>query len=154
MRGRRAPEMAAGGFFLQYERVAGRGLVDLLGSLSVRLPPAQRAILVQDYERASDHLMFVLAVRLAHWEEPPWSLCAIAHHSRELSVAALEFELHRHSNHPKVRYLQNELWDDAHGFLAGAELRMLPRLADFFAEFLFIPTVERAIEGEHATACV
>jgi len=150
MRGRRAPDMVAGVFGDTLEAHLAISAVELLGLLPRGLDAASRAILLRDFERAKDHLRFVFAVRLQHWDQLPCLIFGAAYHDDEISRLCVELGLVEPSEHPRLKLLKTELREEAESYVTGTPLVDLPLLREYIAAMKFIPTAERSIEGEHA----
>ena len=150
MKGKRAPELAAGDFFDIFDELGRLYLVHVLGSLSRDLTPPQRGQLAQDFEQGRAHLFTVFTLRMSHWEEWPYLVFATAHPDRARAAGFMRQALASDCRHPYVLRLQGELHGDVDAWLNDAQLADVPALCSMLGELRFIPTAEREIEGEHS----
>ncbi len=161
LRGRRAPELAAG----QVDRWVSRLLQIAAARVAAcvglnTLPGHERSTVLDDFEQARSHLSFVLQIKLSNWQHIPHLLCGLGHHRHEVAArVAREVLAHHagggHEEHPneQVRALwTGEGLEQLRAFATGgvplAELPLVHRVA---AELRFIPIVERHVEGLHST---
>ena len=75
--GKRAPEMATGRWKeLMCELVEELRPQVLMDTLS--LPEQDQESILNDFEHGVSYVQMVLDIKLAHWTELPWQLCALA----------------------------------------------------------------------------
>ena len=151
MRGRRAPELAAGGFLQHFVDLAAATAAELLARLPQDISAAQRAVLVHDFERGRAHLFFAFSLRLCHWRSAPWFVFGCAHSNMQTARRFTQRCLAMASLHPLIQRLQTQpVKGEAESFVAGIDIEDLPELSIFLGELAFANTAERAIEGDHA----
>ena len=129
----------------------------LLAAISIGKQDRYR--ILEEFERGRSHLLFAFTIKLQHWEEPPWSLYAVAHQDSEVAVAAMNRNLASDSNHPRVAALRQEpLIDQVHAFceeplsVFNEEAEFLPELRKVLVQHRVAFSAERLIEGKHAIA--
>jgi len=111
----------------------------------------QRSVLTKELELGRSHLLTSFTLKLAHWVEPPWPLCARAHLNAHVARDA-----HRQclaSNHPrrKAQALKVEpLLSEGHLFQSGVGLPddRVQHVCAFVSELLWAPTADRAVEAQ------
>ena len=135
MRGRRAPELAAGDF-VEFFRGSVRGgsakLALKLGPLDLTQP--EKSDIVAEFECSIAKLLFTFEMKCAPLKHPPGLLFVIAHHDQKKAHWALEQCLLCESQHPQIRKLKTtRLENEAVSWLAGEELEVLPGFAEFLS---------------------
>ena len=149
LRGCRAPEIAEGAFQRLLLDLSNKRASELLTTLPRELSPESRALLLQEFERARSHLVFMVSLRLDHWRKPPWCVFGCAHPSAHISKRFLRSCLELPADTPLVQRMREQVLqflDDEAGVDA------LPLLANFLGRLYFCPVAERAVEGDHAQA--
>ncbi|CAK0894598.1 unnamed protein product, partial [Prorocentrum cordatum] len=165
LRGRRAPEVAAGKAMHLLRELAGQSL----GALVMRtaaLQPADRTMVVREFERCRTARMEVMESQLGHWTRLPHRLCALGCTSAAGSCqdpardavrscidmyAALTDE-QRHGLWPLVAQVcdpPSPSWGEVQSFIGGAPLDDLPNLKRMAGSMQCIPICERSIESRH-----
>ena len=154
LRGCRAPELASGGFMNVLRSLADTGAGQLLSTLPRDVDAAQRATLLNEFERGRAHLLLVFAVRLEHWRQPPWNVFACAHMDASVSRSAVRRAIAAQPTSLLVQELQSqEIVPEARSYAEdGSNLHELPNLVRFLSKLLFCPIAERRVEGDHAQA--
>jgi len=151
MRGRRAPCLAAGDFFKCFTEVVAVSGAELVATLPRYSSPEEQGLLLQDFERGRQHMLFAFTLRIVHWRSPPWVLFGCAHGNMDVARFYTWHCLQLVSDHPLVRRLQQEpVLSEAQQFVDGRDLDGLVFFCDFICDLLFAPTAERSIEGDHA----
>ena len=79
MRGCNAPEVVAGALFEQLDTAYRLSLARLALKQRGACAEQEWANLVLDMERGKNHVLYVLTLKLQHWQELPWYLCILAH---------------------------------------------------------------------------
>ena len=153
LKGCRGPELASGGFLEVLRDLAETSAGQLLTQLPRDVGPAERATLLQEFERGRAHLLFVLSMRLEHWRHEPWKAFACGHFEDTKRKEAFQECLSMRPSHPLLQELhQPAMADEARQYITGAQpsVHELPLLSSFMAKLAFCPTAERAVEGDHA----
>lgn len=162
LRGRRCPELAAGGLEHVVLEVSQLEVGNLLLKYCGDLSPHERARLVSDFELGRQCIEMQLRVKLAAWKVLPLQLLGMGHHdinaARYSAVTCLAqwAQLPADSRpraHPLSRMLlsadhENGLRRHVVAFARGAAAE--PRLQQILDSFLFIPNVEIGVERLHA----
>ena len=89
LRTMRLPELCAGDLLAYIRdvcRVSGENLLRKLASLT----HADKDAIIADFYKGQTHLIFIFAMKLAPYEEPPLLLPACAHHERHVARSALQ----------------------------------------------------------------
>lgn len=159
MRGRRAPELAAGQLMLFFERLWSLKFSDLASEVAAVLAPSDIRTLMTDLEGAKQHVTGVLVQKLQHWQGLPWRLCAMSHWDKLIvKQAASDCLAMFDAVAAEERWHHPVTWRFLH---RGSPLRPLVEaaaqsgelgggiLAESCAPFAFIPVVERLIERGH-----
>ena len=159
---RRAAEMADGQLTVVLRRSISTGLIGLLleGDI-VALSDAQRSVLIRDFNNARRHLRWTFQIKLGHWQQLPWILCGLSHHSSDIArqCGRRALQLYRTAprdvrGHPLVRQLcsrTSPLSQELQLFVDGdSELSAYPLLVPPVAKLKFITICKRWVEGQHA----
>ena len=75
--GKRAPEMATG----RWKELMGELVEELRPQVlmdTLALPEQDQESILNDFEHGVSYVQMVLDIKLAHWTELPWQLCALA----------------------------------------------------------------------------
>ncbi|CAE7354391.1 unnamed protein product [Symbiodinium sp. CCMP2592] len=152
VRGCRAPEIAEGALKRLLLDLSNKRASELLTTLPRELSPESRALLLQEFERARSHLVFIVNLRLDHLRKPPWCVFGCAHPSANVRKRFLRTCLQIPADTPLVAELQERsMREQVLQFLDDeADLDALPLLAKFLGRLYFCPVAERAVEGDHA----
>jgi hypothetical protein len=161
MRGCRAPELAAGVYVSFLRDLTGIRAVDAALRWSLECNEDQRGKILEDFEGARQHLLFILQLELAHWQSLPHVLCALGHWDETMarSTAARALKqwtqmspTERESAHTLSQqvFTTEPLRGEFLAFVAGKERGTLPCLLSLASRLLFIPCSERRVEGTHA----
>ena len=151
MRGRRNPELAAGGLFKLVQDTAEDMGSTLMLDLPTELDQAAKGKLLQVFEMGRASIVFAFTLKLSSMLEPPWLILAAAHHVRETACAAIRKCLESTSRHPLIVELQTgDLRAEAEQALDGHSFGELPSLLCFQGKLRFGFSVERAVEGLHS----
>jgi hypothetical protein len=160
LRGKRAPEMAAGQLFAVLQQICDAKLQDVLVSCSqAYLTPDQTASILQDFEFGKAQLRRALQQKLSFWSNLPWLLCGLAHFDEDVArdcarQAVALFDAAPPSSHHRVasRVLGHglDLRREVDEFIAGKPLDDLPALQDEVYPKAFITIVERRGEALHS----
>ncbi len=126
---------------------------ELVVVLPIDISQEQRAVLLRDFERGRQHLVFAFSLRLAHWRVSPWCIYGCAHGNYVIARFYVKECLTLASTHSLFIRLQTEpIKSEAQRFVDGEPLGTLDSLAEFLGELFFTCTAERSIEGDHAKA--
>jgi hypothetical protein len=151
LRGRRAPCLAAGNFMGNLVEIVAETAAELVVVLPNDISQEQRAVLLRDFERGRQHLVFAFSLRLAHWRVSPWCIYGCAHGNYVTARYYVKECLTLASTHSLFRRLQTEpIKSEAQRFVDGESLETLDVLSEFLGELFFTCTAERSIEGDHA----
>jgi len=161
MRGKRAPELAAGKLEDTIAELSTAALNLFSDQMDFRITPADRAVLMQDFDFAKQHLHVVLVAKFGFWRQIPWRLAGLSHHwpsvARRIAQDCLEefdasmskpgMTLEHH--HPlSVRFLsETGMREDLQRFANGG--CMTDQLMFAVDSLRFIPVVERCVEALH-----
>ena len=105
MKGKRAPELAAGKldevFASLCELSQGNVLAELASHSS--LDAGERGTVLNDFGAARSYLQLGLQIKFAFWGKLPWKLCGIAHHDEAVArVVGEEVSVRSHTILPLV----------------------------------------------------
>ena len=165
LRGRRAPELACGEldrFMEELREFFGMHLVEVIGGL----PADAQARISSDYHAGIQHLSFMLQVKFSYWGDLPYALCGVAHASSHTArsaahscLAKFEDAVARRGGDTSGMHCLTAQWlspgrlrDQLVLFAQGVS-RDDPRLATLrhhCARLMFIPIIERSVEGRHS----
>ena len=166
LRGYRAPELACGElerFMEELRDDFGLHLLELLAPL--RDENAQGRIR-RDYLEGMRHLAFMMKLKFSSWEELPYALCGVAHYEEskarsaaQACLAKFEDVIAKRSGDSSgmhaltIAWLSQGTLRDALVLFAQGVSRNDPRLAWLkynFTRLMFVPILERSVEGRHA----
>lgn len=162
MRGKRLPELVAGGMQAVLEHLAAMAFTDLLQKHRPLLTAEQWAMVVQDFDTAKSHAALEFQLKFDWAQRLPWKLALLGHLDqslarRELQVVVSQFdsqspELQQHHHRLTYQLLSTSspLRADLNRFLSGKALHELPRLEHFAACFRFMQITERSYEAAHS----
>ena len=151
MRSRRLPELAAGDFWPLLSDLCNKRVATLLLKLPRDLDHGPRSQCFALFERARCQLVFIFQLKLRAFEVPPISICAVAHHKPQVARKAVGECLRSRCTHPRFLTLRSApVVAEAHEFVSGEDLVVLPHLRRFMAELRFGYNAERLAEGGHA----
>jgi hypothetical protein len=151
MRGRRAPDLANGSFFIFFNNLSQMSAADLLAQLPHDLKMEDRAFLLQEFERGRAHLVFAFTLRLAHWRSPPWCVCGCGHGDPVVARRFIRRCLALQATHSLLQELQHDpVRSEAERFVDGEDIFQLRNLQQYVGSLAFAITAERTIEGDHA----
>ena len=159
MRGCNAPDLAAGTLFDQLDSSFKQSLSQLSLKRRSQLTAQQWSNLVLDMERGKNHMLYVLTLKLQHWQEAPWSLCILGHADESIARSGARSLLEKFDACPQPQ-LHHRL--TLKFCCAGSPLRgqleqftdgtLLADLADLHREackLRCIPVAERSVERPH-----
>ena len=164
MKGKRAPELAAGCLNEVFSKLVNLGKTSLLKVIQVRKLGAEDEVLVmQDFEAGRSYIQLGLQVKMNFWSKLPWRLAALSHTDAAVARAAAADMLETTAglagfegdaslvHHPTTLH-----------FLGNGSL-LRPMIQEFangeaMHDFLrseacklaFMPVVERSIEAKHS----
>ena len=165
MRGRRAPELAAGRHKSHLTDLVHQCL-GLLLNRTQRLEREQRDFIIRDFELARTALTEVISIKFAYWQYVPHKVCVLGYTGDDGSIArqgildcmrqynALRQD-QRASLWPPAKVVldpASPLHAEVVRFTEGESLRNLPDLHRLAGEVLGIPVCERSIEAKHRLA--
>ena len=173
--GRRAPEMAAGALRDFIDSAAGQNAASLLLDLQNRqhLQESKRHQLMQEFNRGIEHMLYLMAIKFAFWTEIPYKLCAISHWREDTAREAARECLRQWDRAQRLaqrcreegsRPLKPHHWSTMILGESGTLRRQLLLFVDgasrsddrlkelrgVLCKVLFVPVVERGIEGRHS----
>ena len=159
MRGCRAAEVACGQVFRVLDEAWRHSLVELLLKCRRGLKADEWSQIVHEFEVGKGYCAFVLQVKLQVWEELPWRLCGLAHHSESMAREAakdcmlkydrLPFDHLHHKMTLKFLSPASRIRSDVEAFARGCSRDSLPRLLRAVAQLRGVPITERSIEAPH-----
>ena len=158
MRGKRAPELAAGHLDEFVRQTAEASEANIL-LLICALDEEKQSQILTDIQLGKAYIIMTIELKLGHWTKPPWSLCALAHYDCDRARQAACRILGEFANAPPIPLLHHRItWRwlapgsklrcELESFAAGCP--MGPALRAEADVLTFIPVVERIQEGEHA----
>ena len=169
MRGRRAAELAAGYFKTIIRRVVAWAQSKVLG-VTRGLAEADRLRILEDFERAIEHLTYIICLKLAFYLNVPQKFLVLGHIDEEVARAGcieafsmLMAAVQRGSvslmSLPRVvRRMcfpsadgNNALFEQFRDFRQGRPISELPDLWIVRCKFRLVPTMETVVEAVHAT---
>ena len=163
LRGRRAPELAAGDLEDWLERLCDMASTRLLVMVRAQdLSDSDRSTLMADFLQARYHLVFTFRIKLGSWSSFPGLAFALGHHKPEVRktaaqcIVSLEFTMDELRTFPT--WARDMVTDgsccnsELHEVAAGrTQIHLLPSLGVITAKLKLAPTVERHVEGLHAS---
>ena len=140
LRGKRAAELSAGEFLDLLGQLWAVSTVQVLRVLPADVDPAERRLIVQEFDRARTHLGFLFYI-----EAQPFAGEVVA------QLAARE-DLASPCQHPVLQQLRGPLRRSCEAWLSGESLLTADKLdlQKFIASLRLVPTCERAVEGQRA----
>jgi hypothetical protein len=81
MKGRRSPELAAGELHVLMNRWLATEAIEIM-AICAHLLPAQRDIIIHDWEAAKQHLVYSMSAKFSYAKIIPFLLCGMAHHDQ------------------------------------------------------------------------
>ena len=162
MKGKRAPELAAGSLEATLEKLENQLLQCFSEDQGRELSDDERSILTKDFEYGRVYLRFALSTKLSFWRKLPWSLCGPAHCWPSVASACakaclLEYNeslanarIQEQHHHPlTLEFLQEgtNLRADVEQLASGGPIS--ERLSSSCAPFTFVSVAERVVEGLH-----
>ena len=166
MRGRRAPEVAAGGIFEHMSVAWSDALSELTAACRPYLTHQQWSAVLLEFNRGKSHCAYIIILKLQNWEQLPWMLCGLAHcnedTARSIAMraiaqydqarpggAAVEAAIHHRVSHKFLSpgCLREQLEAFANNAGGRAEFA---ELYTEIAQLRFIPITERSIEEPHS----
>ena len=151
-RGKRAAELSSGEFLDLMGRLWGVSTVHVLQALPADVSQRQRRHIMQEFDRARTHLSFYFTMKLSHLQEMPWKVLQVSHSSEIIAQIAARDALTSDCQHVLSEKLRGPLRQSCEQWLEGNPL-FSPgniELQKFVGSLRFVPTSERAIEGQHA----
>ena len=162
MKGKRAPQLAAGCLDETFEEIAivCRGLV-VKALRSNRVSPEDERLLWQDFEAARKYVQLALQIKFDFWQKLPWQLAGLSHpdldKAREVAKIVLEKTAGFNASDPNLVHhpLTLKLLSPDGSFRpmiqAFAEGQPMPAaLHTETSKLGFIPVAERSIEAKHS----
>lgn len=162
MRGKRALELSLGAIENTCEALSTSLCTDLLEACS-DLPDGRLGELLTDWTHAKSFIEIQIRTKVSFWQLLPWSLVRLADWDAararrncaalvtEFDAAVQESTLH-HPLTVKLLAQGSQLREQVLAFRDGADLSSQTMLEAEVMPLLFIPVVERCIEGEHGRA--
>ena len=120
--------------------------------MSPSLTPEQQNTLMAEFERGKASLLFNIALKVGPMRVPPLLVFGVAHFNRAKALDALRACLASDSTEGLMAELKSPvILAEARAFLEGDCLEELPSFCAFVGKLRFEYSVERGIEGEHAS---
>ena len=162
MKGKRAPELAAGCLQTTFDEIVQLRKRSLLESIRQHgLDSESERCVLSDFEAGRLYIQLGLQVKFDFWTKCPWRLAALAHPHEELARASARDTLETVSfldvadpdlvHHPvTLRFLHPDgpLRCMVEAFASGDH--MTDALCSEVAKLSFMPVVERSIEAKHS----
>ena len=152
LRGRRCAEIACGYFLEELRQRLETSAVEVLLDMSPSLTPEQQNTLMAEFERGKASLLFNIALKVGPMRVPPLLVFGVAHFNRAKAQDALRACLASDSTEGLMAELKSPvILAEARAFLEGDCLAELPSFCAFVGKLRLAYSVERGIEGEHAS---
>ena len=164
MKGKRAPELAAGALGETFETLLSSRKASLLRKMSEQqLSQENEALVLQDFDAGKNYIQLGLQVKLDFWTKFPWRLAALGHRDTDVARAAAVDMLEKSIglglgvpdpdlvHHPTtVKFLApaSPLRPLLEAFAEGQPMSDALRIEA--AKLSFMPVVERSIESKHS----
>ena len=162
MRGKRAPELAAGCLDEVFQQALGVGKSFLMKCLrAAPISPEEERLLWQDFEAARGYVQLGLQVKFDFFTKLPWQLAGLSHHNvekaREVANIILEKTQGLDASDPTLvhhpltlKFLSpiETLRPMIQSFAAGQPMPAL--LHTEASKLALMPVVERSIEAKHS----
>ena len=87
MKGRRAPELASGGFHTHLTSLMDVSASSLACSLTNQVTEQEKTELLSAFHAGRSHIVFVVNMKTTAWKQLPLQLCALAHMVEDEAVA-------------------------------------------------------------------
>lgn len=153
MRGCRAPEVASGVLFY----VLNEAFTSSLGRLAVSWRPvlttAEWTGLLSEFNRGKSHLVYIVTLKMAHWQELPWLLCQVGHYDETIAREGAKKALAKFTAFPSAEVNHRLTMDACHPdttlgielreFVKGKPRQELASFHAFGAGLANIPITER-----------
>ena len=108
----------------------------------------------QDFETARAQLQPTFISKTVHWQQPPFCLFGMVHHSTEKDFVCFQKCMSSDHPHPKLQHFKSDALQQERHALADHDVDFgpddVPRIRAILAKLRFAFSVERAIEREHA----
>ncbi len=162
MKGKRAPELAAGALAHTFDSICELSLTELTAAASACNGPEEETNqILSDFESARSYMKFGIEMKFGFWDQLPWKLAGLAHHRSDEArrvgrearqrfdevVEAGGADLH-HTLSMKFLLPGGPLRDALDNFVQGGN--MTEELLGEVCKLRFIATVERSIEKQHS----
>ena len=160
MRGRRAPELAAGECVSLVQSIGAMGAQAVLEHVQP-LSGKEANIVLGDFTQARNSLLCTLQMKLSSWTQLPAVLSAIGHHNVHTARQGMRramslWDSTEHCAHHSLSRLALQQGTgqrhDIENFVQGASLWQCNFCAQLASRLKFIVIVERGVEGQHARA--
>ena len=152
LRGRRCPDIACGDLLQTLRQQLDTSAAELLLNMSPNLTPEQQGVLLAEFEAGRSSLIFNIALKVSAMSVPPLLVFGVAHLDQEKAHTALRACLESDNVEGLMAELKTpHVRAEAEAWLAGENLAELTSLCTFLGKLRFAFSVERAIEGEHAS---
>ena len=152
LRGRRCAELACGDFLEELRSQLDVSAAEVVLGMAPSLSPEQQATLVSEFECGRASLLFNIALKVSPMHREPLLVFGIAHLDLRKARDALAQCLASDNTEGLLAELKSgAVLAEANDFLAGENLSELPLFSAFVGKLRFAFSVERGIEGEHAS---
>ena len=158
-RGCRAPNLANSEINSLVEESFDACISNVAQKWRRRLSDAQWSELVLNFRRGKAHIIYVVVLKLSHWQVLPWFLCILGHLVEDIArggaVRILSMFMacpEREANHRltwKACDPNSVLGRQLREFAAEARRSSLPEFYVFCCSLAFVPVTERSIEKPH-----
>ena len=152
MRGLRAAELSSGEFLEALGRLWHVTTVQVLRVLPGDLTPQDRRAIIQEFDRARTHLSMYFTLKLTHLQDMSHLILQISHCNEVTAQVALRKVLTSTHSHPLAQKLRGVLRQACQRWLDGEALTAPQQrpLLEVISSLRYVPTSERAIEGQRA----
>ena len=125
--------------------------------LPTTLLDEQRLAIVSDFEKSRQHLLSTFILKLAHWQECPYTVFGVAHYQASKAMRCYQLAMASNCTHELVMELKSSelaeervLFEMNGGMLSHKHFHDAPRFRAFLARLRLAPSAERRAEGLHA----
>ena len=160
MRGRRAPEFAAGAVMEMLDSLWEESFTTLVMDCRHLLSHVQWSELMVDFARGKAHCTYIIMTKLHHWQQLPWVLAGLAHVNEDVARRCAATALASFDQTPDNSVVHHRLTmkfcshasplrQNLQDFVNGTSRADLHIFYAEVARFFFIPVTERTIEEPH-----
>ena len=161
-RGCRSPNLANEDHMAVFRAIWQTMLETLISACRSKVSAEDWAVILQEFDRARTHIMYIVLLKLSHCTRLPWFLCILAHSNVEIARAGAGTILELFAKSPFKHTQHRLVWTLCRPgsllraqliqFRDGVPLQNLPELFREVLKLKFIPCIERTVEAGHGIA--